>query len=197
MDCATFENRLTELLEGRQEGEERRRRLDELRRHAARCVTCGGSEELLQLLALPPGERDLATDPGPEYWTDFDRRLRERIEATPRAVSTRSRWAGLVAATIVLALAAAWLLSGTGGDGPTESPAIVDLVEEDPIDAGKTELLQPLLGSLDRATAAEVTAQLDALDDPVWEGGGPFPDLTDLDADARQELLGWLREQSS
>ena len=94
MDCAGFERQLVELLDGSaaSNAQERDLRLRALRAHAADCDACVGCEDLLQLLELPRGQRELDSDPGQAYWDAFDRRVRERVRLESTRAKPTGRW---------------------------------------------------------------------------------------------------------
>ena len=94
MDCAGFERELVELMDGgsASNAQVRDLRLRALEAHAIDCDACRGCEELLQLLELPRGQGDLASDPGQAYWDSFDRRVRERIRRESTRTQPTGRW---------------------------------------------------------------------------------------------------------
>jgi hypothetical protein len=212
MDCASFEHRLAELMGGGHEDTERQRRVDELRAHAQECVACAGSGDLLELLALPAGERDIVASPDEAYWAAFNDRVRARIAERRRLRSPAVLWSATAAAAMILVAVGTWLVLGPGeriravdrAQGPTPASS----------EAAEASLPEFLVSSLTDATPSEVQAELESLEawGETWrvpEGGeapgggsarwgeGLFPEVEDLDADSRRELLDWLRSQTS
>lgn len=194
MDCKEFEAQLAELLQLDGSGEEpqRRPRVDRLRQHAVSCADCAGTRELLDLLALPAAERDLAPDPEESYWATFNDRLWQRIQRSASVKRVWPRWVAGSAASLLLALAGAWV----GRDYVQPRPASNAL-------APATVLLEQRLS---HAAPAEALAALEPLaGSPPWAGeqledgedAALYPDVEQLDAEAQVELLQWLREQSS
>jgi len=206
MNCAGYEQGLARLMGDEATGADRPRLLEQLRRHAAICDSCRGSADLVDLLALPAGERDIVDDPGDEYWSSFEARLRPRLEAVPER--SHGRWWAVAAAVLLLGLLAGWMLRGPG---ETEMPAVM-------ADAGtgrtSEEVAHPefppsLVQSLDRASAEEVESQLAAFEElgPGWGadwpgageadwGGVLYPEVERLDVETREKLLEWLRDQN-
>jgi hypothetical protein len=189
MDCATFENRLAELLSSGVEGAERDGGVRELLDHAAACPPCRGCAALLELLEGPREGRDPFPDPGPRYWESFEARLQERLAAPARSPAVLRRAA--VAAAVVVALAGVWL-----GLRQRVEPAapVAQGGERSPSE------LPPLAEVPSGVPPEDASAQLDAL--TGWSlaadpDDGLFPDVSELDREAGRALLAWLREQSS
>ena len=205
MTCERFQNMLARVMEGSLAEPARRETLVELARHAADCDACGSCADLLSLLALPPGQRDLVDPPPAGYWEEFDRRLRLRLEA-PRAKRAihPARWAA--AAVLILAVGAALIVGVGRWSDPAASRALLD----DQVAEG--EALSPALErALADVVAADVTEELEFLDglSGGWEArtagqesglpepeGWLFPTVDDLEPDERRELLEWLRDQA-
>ena len=204
MNCAEFERGLSRLLAGDEEEGDRERRLAGLRGHAEACAGCGGLADLLELLSLPPGERDLAEGPPAAYWEGFEAGLRDKLA---RGGSPRGRgwaaWAGLAAA-LLLAGVGLWLVFSSAEPGPAGQ----GLAARDP---GPVEIPESLEALLRSAEPGEALAGLDFLGgfaalpesaDPAPAGNGPagsgapfYPDPEAMDAESRRALLEWLREQ--
>jgi len=180
MNCAGFEQGLARLMVGEATGGEREQLLSRLREHSAACVGCRGSGDLVDLLASPAGERDIVVDPGEAYWSSFEARLNPRLEDA--SARSRGRWWVVAASVLLLGLLAGWMLRGPG------EPVTPSVVAEFP---------PSLVRSLDQASSAEVEDQLSALEEleAVW-GGGLFPEVERLDAETRERLLDWLRDQN-
>jgi hypothetical protein len=205
MNCATFEQGLARIVTGEVEDEAARLLLGQLQRHARECEACEGGGALLDLLARPAAEREIADDPGADYWSTFEERLRPRLRAK-RAV--RVRWWASVAAVLLVALLAGWLLRGAG-EAPADGAVGPGRASGGP-NGGRPEFPASLIRSLDQASDAEVEDQLAALEElssgDLWFGaeaagpdawdGGLFPEVESLDAETRQRLLDWLRDQN-
>jgi hypothetical protein len=84
-DCASFERELAALASGEIGGADRARVAERLHAHGSRCELCAGAAELVTVVAQSPGERDQADDPGDEYWSSFNARVRERVAVEPRS----------------------------------------------------------------------------------------------------------------
>ncbi len=206
MNCAGFEQGLARLMGDETSGAEQPRLLEQLREHASACGECGASADLLDLLELPVGERDRGDDPGAEYWSSFEDRLRPRLKRLPER--SHGPWWAVAAAVLLLALLAGWMLRGPVD---AEMPAVVADAGTGPtsVDFAPPELPPSLVRSLDRASAEEVERQLAALEDlgTAWGidegstgelnwGGDLFPEVERLDVDTRERLLEWLRDQN-
>lgn len=200
MDCAAFVNQLERVMSGALDERARQRVLPELTRHAERCHDCGGVDELLAWLALPQAERDIVEEPGKAYWDGFNDRLSRRIaeaEVGPDPTGGRwGRWVGFAAAALIVALGVWIALRPDVDPGATRAAA------------GETgnELEEPSL-ILPTSLVEMIQNDPSALRDygfgaeGGWGGSGDdagwvFPDVEDLDPEARQELLEWLRERT-
>jgi len=199
MDCASYESVLERVISGEIDDNERDGALSDLLQHANACPACEGSRDLLEWLALPEVERDIADDPGEAYWGSFNDRLRGRIASEPPArVVARSnwpRWAGAVA-VVVAAMLALWVALAPVDEGPPSRQAdagpddhtvetalefpssLVEIIENDPA----------ALGDYGFGGDGEWSG---SYDDENWV----FPETEDLDPAARAELLEWLRER--
>jgi hypothetical protein len=184
MDCAEFERELVKLMDGgsARNAKERDRSLGALEAHAADCDACAGCEELLQLLGLPRGQGDLASDPGQAYWDAFDRRVRERVgRESTRTRAGRRWWMGAAAAVVLLGVVGTW----TFRRGAMESnPPAAELPEE-------------LARMVETASGDLLVWEVPDDAGPWGAGRELFPDVSDLDGDVRQAFLLWLREQTS
>jgi hypothetical protein len=209
MDCASFERELTELLAGGQDDAERGRRLRLLRAHVEDCGDCAASRELLELWELPAAERDLAGDPGPDYWDGFEARVRARI-AHDATVRRRVRGWWLAAAALLLVAAGVWSVGRlpTGPDRMAEASVersapltadgtapLPERLERELVAAPPGEAMAQVEDLARWGDAWEVEPRVDAVD--AWDEGGLFPDVSDLDGEARQALLNWLKEQTT
>jgi hypothetical protein len=205
MSCADYEHGLTRLLAG--EGDESRRstELDDLRRHAAGCPQCRGSIDLLDLLALPPEQRELVDEPPESYWSELQAGVRRRLrDSAPKAGSRRSVWTLVVAAAVLAVVGAVWVVRGL----PADQHGAVDdgSLARNGVSAGE---LPPALDELlQRAGPDEALAGLDFLagfpgvaesaeQDGEVDPGWVVPEIENLDAEARGELLQWLEEGAS
>ena len=200
MRCAGFEHGLVEFLEGPPDRDETEALLKELRAHADACPDCAGSTDLLRVLELPRGERDPVPDPGQAYWDDFDRRLRDRLQgSSATAFSQRRRWLSIAAAVVFLVVGGwvSWrLVPGEAPPAAAVKDALPQLLERSLAEAGPEEAMGHL-DDLAGWTAWEADSANGRAEPGAWGEGGLFPDVSDLDADARQELLLWLRGQTS
>ena len=207
MDCATFEDRLTELLAGEIAEQERAARLWQLREHALGCSTCAGSSDLLELMELPAVERDLVEEPGEDYWRGFGPRLERRLEAEPHRRRITLAW-GVAAAALLLALAGPWIVTRLTRD-PLDAPSPVAVAPDLPV--AESQLPEELVEIIERASS-EALDDLslaagpwdDGLADPfaepaaaIFGEGSLFPDPEELDPVARRKLLDWLEEQGA
>lgn len=220
MDCAGFERELVELMEGgsASKAQERDLRLRALRVHAADCDACASGEELLQLLELPSGQRDLADDPGQAYWDSFERRLRERIRRESTRTQPTRRWwiaAAAAAAAVSLFLVGSWTLRRGAAESNTTTIAGSETTAAPGAATPEAGELPEELARMVEAAPYDVLVQLEDLAGwgSSWDaaagdlpddagslgaaGGGLFPDVSGLDGNARQAFLLWLREQTS
>jgi hypothetical protein len=198
-DCGIFERDLARLLDDALEAAELERLTAALRSHGAACAACRPSLELVELCALPAEGRRSSREPADAYWAAFNERVRRRIEvdAGSGRPAARSAWWGALAAAVAVATLAGWL--AVIGRGPAISGAPRTASADFP-----PELVERLAG----ADSAEVAAQLEALagwnagwdSTPVpaddWDGA-IFPDVEQLSAGERLELLAWLERQRS
>ena len=204
MNCAEFEHRLAELMAG-----EGAAGLEELRGHARACGACAVSADLLDWAALPVGERDIAEDPGPEYWAGFNERVRSSLDVRARG-SRPVLWWGAAAAALLLLIAGPWIWRQVGVRPADIDETVAGLTVEPPgppATPETSEMPEELVEMLASPLADELVlgmpwaaalAQDDEplLGDPVGRGGGLFPDAAGLDDKARRELLEWLRDQA-
>ena len=190
MDCAAFENRLTDLLAGELDPASAREVAAELERHAAGCAGCSAAAGWLEFAALSAGERDPFDEPPTGYWEDFNASVSRRI-ATNSRQRRAAWWRPLAAAAaIVLALAAGWVLRGR-----------VLTVEQTPLAAGhgasgEWSLLDEVI---QEATPEELAEALSRLPGNAWDGGYEadvrgewLPDTDELDEIDQQQLVEWL-----
>jgi hypothetical protein len=193
MNCASFENRLTEMLEG-QTGDAT---LAELRRHAEECPACNGAAALVELAALPVQERDSLELPPDSYWEGFNASVANRLDrdAARRPAGGWRRYA--VVATVVVALSAGWFLrgwldSGAPPDGPraTERGTPEWSRLEDMIQQATPEELADALRGLPGGWAG-IEASGWVLDENGLVGEW-IPDADELDEIDRSELMEWL-----
>ena len=192
MNCASFEQGLARLMGGDAIGVDRERLLADLRDHAGVCEACAGSVDLIDLLALPDGQRDLVEDPGEGYWSSFETRLRPRLGKAPS--SSDARWWVVAAAVVLLALVAGWMLQGPGDSPETTTVADAATGPVSSVDAAE-ELPQSLRRSLDQASAAEVEEELAALEE-LGSGWGIVSEGTITyrpvqPADSRSSWIEW------
>ena len=183
MDCTQFERQLVELTDAAP-SPEREQRVGELQEHASSCRECAGCADLLQVLGRPSATED----PGSAYWEGFETRVRQRREAS--SVRTTTRWWMATAAAVVLLLLGTWAVRRS----PQEPPPVVVF------EAGPSEQALPEnLARLVEAAPGDELAFVDELADwgPSSEAAGLFPDVSDLDGEAQQAFLQWLREQAS
>jgi len=127
MNCASFENRLTEMLDGQTDDAA----LDELRRHVEECPACNGAATLVELAALPARERDPLDAPPQGYWDGFNASVAQRLDqglADRRPAANWRRYAA--AAALVVVLFAGWFLRGWIDPGArTEQPPVTEGTE--------------------------------------------------------------------
>lgn len=211
MDCAAFERELIDWLSGDVPQARRQKRLQRLEQHVATCGACAGARDLLDWARLGSAQRDLADDPGPDYWSSFNARLHARIAATEGDVGPAQRQRGarraavaalLVAALLGLGSLAVWRLR----PGPGTSPIASAPGGEDVATAGTEDQPLEVPDEIARLWVADapdalVDAGAGAIDDDEWvddeEGGWAFPDTDQLDPRARRALLDWLRERTA
>lgn len=180
MNCARFEQELARLLAG--ESADR----DALAAHAASCDACAGSRELVDWASLPATERFEDAVRSEADWARFDVRLRDRLSSEgDRASRSRRRgvWAA-VAAVGVIALLSGWILRNPSP--PAAPTATVEAIAEpdDPEDV------------LDRwASGGSAEVPGPTLVAPA--AGWSVPEAEDLDAEERDELLDWLRDEAA
>jgi len=191
MDCAAFENRLTEVLAGELDPATSRGVLTELEDHAANCAECGAATEWVELAALPAAERDPVEPPSAAYWDGFNASVARRVESrAERAPATG--WRPLAAAAaITLALAAGWYLRGRVAP---EGADIAELAAQDDR-SGDWSLLEELILE---ATPEELASALSLLPGNGWDGyeagirGEWLPDADELDESDQEQLMEWL-----
>jgi len=189
--CTEFDRDLIRLAAGEIAPAGRVAAVTALRNHALCCSECGGTRDLLELLALPGGEREIAPAPDESYWTDFDRRLRGRLEREDAGTRPRAWRRPTVAAALVgFLLVAAWLVARQSRQASEPDAA-----------AG---MPQALVAGLLEADPESLAAELGDL--AGWGGVGPedepeaaewLPDLGTLEPETRRALLLWLRQGRS
>ena len=199
MDCASFEDLLQRSVSGEIEESAREGALGDLVRHARACPECVGAGDLLDWLALPGADRDLADDPGEAYWASFNGRLQDRIAHEAGAPVKRDRhwirWVGAAAAVGAASLVLWGVLAPTD-DGSASRRA------EAGIRDGLPEATLEFPASLVEIIEADPAALRDygfggagGWPGPIDDEGWVFPDTEDLDPAAQDELLEWLRER--
>lgn len=172
-----FEERLARLLAGETPPQEREAEIAALRERAAEL-----DEPALQDLLELAARDDLAPEPPDGYWDDFQSRLEARLPARSRRGWVRP-WAA--AAAVVLAATATWTLVRERGG--VEAPLIAEAAPEpSPAEPLPLPVVEEIEGF-----------GLPALDAEPVEGRGIFPEVEDLDARQREELLRWLQEQNA
>lgn len=180
MNCSEFEGRLAELLAGPGDPEEAQRLLE----HARRCPGCAGAAALVEVGALPGGDRDPVLDPGEAYWAGFDARLAARRR---RAGRGRAAWIA-AAAGILLVLAVAWALR------PGAPGAAVEIAEGPP--PRPPAAVEPSAGGRPEEVVDEearlLAAGVDSDDDLAGAGDGFLPSLEGADPHALERLERWL-----
>ena len=200
MDCASFENRLTELLDGQTDDASRQATLADLKRHAEECPECGGAGALVEWAALPPEQRDPLDVPPESYWERFNASVAHRLDqgSAERSGAGGRRYAA--AAAVAVALFAGWFLRGWLDPGARlEQPqAVVDEqpgasdwshLEEVIRQATPEELAEALRGLPGEWVGIEASGWV------VGEnglGGDWMPDADELDEIDRLELMEWL-----
>lgn len=200
MDCASFENRLTEVLAGRIGDALKQATLADLERHAKGCSECNGAGALVELAALPPEERDPLEVPPESYWEEFNASVAQRLDRAP-AERPAGRWRRYAAvAAVVMALFSGWFLRGWLDPGMTPEPPVA-AVGEDPgapdwsrLDevirqATPDELAEALRGLPGGWTGIEASSW--TLDE-TGLGGEWLPDIDELGEIDRSELMEWL-----
>ena len=186
MDCTQFERQLVELTDAAP-SPEREQRVRELQEHASSCRECAGCADLLQVLGRPSATED----PGSAYWEGFETRVRQRREASPVRTTTRW-WMAAAAAVAVVFLLGTWAVR----QSQQEPPPVVVVETTSPT---PDQELPENLARLVEAASGDELVFVDELAD--WglssEAAGLFPDVSDLDGEAQQAFLQWLREQAS
>jgi len=194
MNCASFENRLTEWLEG-QSGDAKT--LAELRQHVAECPECASAAPLVDWAALPPSERDPVEMPPQEYWEGFNSAVERRLEAQP-VVSPWRRYA--VAAAVAVALFAGWFLRGWVDPGVRTEQAVI--APGEPAGDPNWSQLEEVIGQASPEELAEALRGLPG----AWSGfeasgwlagengiGGDWmPEADALDEIDQDVLMEWL-----
>jgi len=200
MDCASFENQLTEMLVGQTGDAPKQATLAELKQHAEDCPECNGAGVLVELAALPPEQRDPVGIPPESYWEGFNASVAQRLEqgTAGRPGGAWRRYAAVAA--VAVALFAGWFLRGWLDPGTTPEPPVA-AVGAEPRDsdwsrldemirqATPDELAQALRGLPGGWTGIEASAW--ALDE-TGLGGEWMPDADELDEMDRLELMEWL-----
>lgn len=200
IDCTRFEHELATLAAGDVAPAERDATLARLEAHAAGCAACAGTADLLRVLAEPAGRRDVADEPGAEYWADFDRRLGERLrreQAPPGRGRGGLAWAA-AAAVLLVALAAGRIVlreRAPAGAGGEVAQAGQDTAPPPPGEEFPAELAAVVPAADD----VDLLLQVDDLAGwgTGWGEEDLFPDVGALDDEQRRALLHWLEEQPS
>jgi len=200
MDCASFENQLTEMLAGQTADASRQATLAELKRHAGECPECSGAGVLVELATLPLDERDPIELPPESYWEGFNASVGQRLEqgVVGRPGGAWRRYAA--AAAVAVALFVGWSLRGWLDSGPSPEPPVAAVGEESrPSDwnrldevirqATPEELAEALRGLPGGWNSVE--ASVWALDESGLAGEW-MPDADELDEIDRSELTEWL-----
>lgn len=180
MNCGRFEQELARLLAGEPADDAA------LLEHTASCDACAGSRDLVHWAALPQSERFDDTARDDADWERFDTRLRAKLDAENRrrrAVRRSTVWSA-AAAVCIVAMLAGWVLwKPAGPNGPIAvveagaDPAVADEVLDRWASGGASEVPGP--------TVVEPAA------------GWSVPDTDELDAEERDELLDWLRQEAA
>jgi hypothetical protein len=195
MNCTRFEGDLRRILDAERAAPDRDAVLQNLARHARDCPDCHGALDLVDLLALPEGERDVVDDPGPLYWSVFNERVGRRIRAADRAAGARRiAWAAAAAVLVLVGVAAWRSWSGARATPGAEVPAaLARAIEDHPLEA-TLDVLDGL-GSMepDWADAVGSPGAAASLEPDAFG----LPDLAELDPSMRRELLAWLEERTA
>jgi hypothetical protein len=198
MDCASFENALTEMLGDPTDPTLQRERLSELRAHAAGCPECRGAAELVELAALPPTQRDPVDMPPESYWEGFGASISGRMGTPPNEQPRGVLRRYAAAAAVIVALFGGWSLRGWLD--PSVQPQPFETARQ--ADSGDWSCLDDVIR---QATAEELADALRGLPGE-WTGvqasgwaagesglGGDWmPDALELDENDRLELMDWL-----
>jgi hypothetical protein len=199
MNCAEFEQQLAAMLTA-PDGERRdASALGRLKEHAAGCPECARCADMLEWLELPPSERDPFDDPGPEYWNEFDQRLRRRIgRETPKtATGGRYAWLGLAASILIaVGLIVPWLMHDRNEPGGAPSGVAAGPAASD---------LDAILGAADPETARrEIEIVVGVAD--VWSLPGSdvgtgaalplIPSEGEMELQDRRRLIEWLESET-
>jgi len=192
MNCAEFEQGLARVIAEEPAKAGRRELLAALCAHTAGCAACALSRDLITVLDLPQGQRDIVDDPGPDYWSGFSERLAPRLTGRPesRRIFARALW--IAAAVIAVALVAGSILRGPGDAGPIEADGGSRRVA---VAAEASELPASLVSSVSNASVEDVEDQLTVLEG--WSSDSLYPDVERLDAETQEQLLDWLRDENS
>ena len=192
MNCASFENRLTELLDGHIGETAREAALAELQRHVEECPECAGAGVLVEWAALPADQRDPVEVPPESYWEGFSASVARRLDRTEtsRPGAAWRRYAAV--ASIAVALFAGWSLRGwlDPGTGSEQSQVAAGDASEDPEWSRLDEVIR-------QASPEELAEVLRGLPGE-WAGieasgwGGDWIPADELDENDRLELMDWL-----
>ena len=127
MNCAQFEQQLSERLAGEIDRDRWAVQRRELLRHVDRCDACAASEELLQIADLEPSERDSWEEPAD--WDRINRAVHAQLPAPARSARPRRWWA--VAALLLVGVGGGWLLRSSWETTPPAVETTLDWAELD------------------------------------------------------------------
>jgi len=193
MNCGSFENRLTELLEGRSGEASRQATIAELERHAEECPECNGAAALVELAARPAGQRDALELPPESYWKGFNPAVARRLDQVDveRPGPGWRRYA--VAAAMVVALFAGWLLRGRldPGTGSGQGVAASGERSEDPDWSRLEEVIRQASPEELAEALRGLPGEWAGIEASGW-GGDWISGADELNDTDRLELMDWL-----
>lgn len=201
MDCASFENRLTELLGGDSATDTKRETLAELKQHAASCPECHGAGVLVELAGLPPEQRDPLDLPPDSYWEGFNASVATRLDEqqASRASDGAGRRRLIAAASIVAALAVGWSLRGWIDPGPSGARQVAEERSTADPEWSRLEELILLASPEELAEALRgLPGEWSGVAASGWNhgdsglGGDWMPDIDDLNETDQTDLMDWL-----